>query len=160
MHPIDDMMLGKNIKKDGFRQDCLLAYDYLTVPWYDSVRAMVEGLQKNLFAVVHYRLWLIPFAVFSVVVGTILPTWGLVFGDSTIQLVCLATILIRLLVFLKGLQLQNLPFYYAPGALVTPYISCYIILRSALVIVLQGGITWRGHHYPLKELKKSEPLFF
>lgn len=160
MHPIDDMMLGKTIKKNKFRQDCLLAYDFLTVPWYESVGAMVDGLQKNLFAVVHYRLTLAPFAVAGVVVGTILPAWGLVFGDAIVRMVCLATVLIRLLVFIKGLQLQNLPLEYAPGALITPYISCYIIVRSALVTVVQRGIIWRGRHYPLKELKKSEPLFF
>lgn len=160
MHPIDDMMLGKTLKNKKFRQDCLLAYDFLTVPWYDSVGAMIDGLQKNLFAVVHYRLWLIPLAIAGVVVGTILPAWGLVFGDATVRLVCMVTVSIRMLVFMKGLQLQNLPLYYAPGALVTPYVSCYIIVRSALVTVLQAGITWRGHHYPLNELKKSVPLFF
>ena len=34
MHPIDDMMLGKLIKTNGFRQECLLAHDYIRVPWY------------------------------------------------------------------------------------------------------------------------------
>ncbi|MGW8195212.1 MAG: glycosyltransferase [Desulforhopalus sp.] len=160
MHPVDDMMLGKRIKKAGFRQDCLLAYDYLTVPWYPTLGAMVNGLQKNMFAVVHYRLWMVPVAVAAVVVGTILPVWGLLLGDSAVQLVCLAAVAVRLLVFMKGLRLQGLPARFLPGAFITPYISCYIIVRSALVTVLTDGITWRGQHYPLRELKKSKPLIF
>lgn len=158
MHPIDDMMLGKMIKNGGFRQDCLLAYDYLTVPWYPTISAMVKGLQKNMFAVVHYRLWFIPVAVAALVVGTILPVWGLVLGDRAVQSVCLVTVAVRLLVFFQGLRLQGLPAWYLPGAFITPYISCYIIVRSALLTVVNKGISWRGQHYALKELKKSDPL--
>lgn len=160
MHPIDDLMLGKLIKQHGFFQDCLLAYDFVVVPWYDSVRAMSYGLEKNVFALVHYRVLLIPLVLAAIIIPTIWPLWGLVWGDTTVQAVCLLTLGIRLATFYKGLLVQGLPEWYLPGALITPYISCYIILKSVFVTIKNDGIFWRGRHYALAELRKTEPLLF
>lgn len=160
MHPIDDLMLGKLIKQHGFFQDCLLAYDFVVVPWYDSVRAMSNGLEKNVFALVHYRVLLIPVVLAAIIIPTIWPLWGLVWGDTTVQAVCLLTLAIRLATFYKGLLVQSLPEGYLPGALLTPYISCYIILKSVFVTIKNDGILWRGRHYALAELRKTQPLLF
>jgi glycosyltransferase involved in cell wall biosynthesis len=160
MHPIDDLMLGKLIKQHGFCQDCLLADNFVVVPWYDSVRAMGNGLEKNVFALVHYRVLLIPVALAAIIIPSIWPLWGLVLGDMTVRTVCLLTLAIRLATFHKGLLLQGLPEGYLPGALITPYISCYIILKSVFAAMNNDGILWRGRHYPLAELRKTEPLLF
>jgi len=32
---------------------------------------------------------------------------------------------------------------------------CYMIARSVAVTLWQGGVTWRGTFYPLKELKRG-----
>ena len=160
MHPIDDLMLGKLIKQHGFFQDCLLAYDFVVVPWYDSVRAMSHGLEKNVFAVVHYRTLLIPVVLTAIIIPSIWPLWGLMLGDTTVRAVCLFTLGIRLATFYKGLLVQGLPEGYLPGALLTPYISCYIILKSVFVTMKNDGILWRGRHYALAELKKTQPLLF
>jgi len=160
MHPIDDMMLGKLIKTSGFRQECLLAYDYIRVPWYSSVNAMVNGLQKNMFAVIHYRLLLIPVVLFFFVTVTILPFWGAVLGEGLIQAVCFVTTAVRLAGFYSGLRTQKLPAWYLPGALITPYISIFILLKSVITTVRSKGIFWRGSRYDLEEMKKSDPLLF
>ena len=160
MHPIDDMMLGKIIKEHGYHQDCLLGQDFVVVPWYDSVRAMVNGLLKNMFAVVHYRLLCIPLMILAILVGSIFPFWGVIWGDIPVRNVCLVTIGVRLVSFGYGLKNQGLPIWYLPGAVISPYISCYIILKSACVTLYNGGISWRGQHYPLRELKKAKPLLF
>jgi hypothetical protein len=159
MHPIDDMMLGKTIKQHGFTQDCLLANDFVTIPWYDSVRAMINGLQKNMFALIHYRLLLIPMVLMAIIVPSILPVWGMIVGDTFVQVICLLTVAIRLATFYQGLRIQGLPGLYLPGALVTPYISCYIIVKSAYTTIKNRGIIWRGRRYDLAELKKTEPFF-
>jgi len=160
MHPIDDMMLGKLIKTNGFRQECLLAYDYIRVPWYSSLNAMVNGLQKNLFAVIHYRLLLVPVVLLTFVTVTILPFWGAVLGEGLLQTVCLVTTGIRLVGFYNGLHAQELPSWYLPGAVITPYISIFILLKSVIVTIRSKGIFWRGSHYELEEMKKSDPLLF
>ena len=160
MHPVDDMMLGKTIKQHGFSQDCLLAYDFVVIPWYDSVRAMINGLEKNMFAVLHYRVALVPVALLLIIVPSILPVWGAVFGGIYVQMVCLLTMGIRLFTFFQGLRLQGLPQWYLPGCIITPYISCYIILKSAFVTLKNRGIVWRGQHYALAELRKTTPFLY
>ena len=159
MHPIDDMMLGKIIKEHGLAQDCLLAYDFVTVPWYDSVGAMINGLQKNMFALIHYRLLLLPVVLLAVIVPSILPVWGVIFADTWSRAIFLLTVAIRLLTFYQGLRLQGLPARYVPGGLITPYISCWIIADSAFSTIKNKGIIWRGQHYALAELRKTEPFF-
>lgn len=160
MHPVDDVMLGKLIKRHGFTQDCLLAYDFVAVPWYDSVGAMVKGLEKNMFSLVHYRVLLIPILLSAIIVPTILPVWGMIFGNLSVRIICLITLGIRLAIFFKALQKQEMNIWYLPGCLITPYISCYIIVKSVFVTLANGGIVWRGQHYSLAELRKTEPLIF
>lgn len=160
MHPIDDMMLGKIIKENGFFQDCLLAYEFVSIPWYDSVGAMVNGLEKNMFAVVHYRVVLIPPILLAIIVVSILPVWGTILGDKNVQMICFFAVAIRFAAFYTALRLQGLPGWYFPGCIVTPYISCYIILKSAFVTIKRGGILWRGQHYSLADLKRTIPLVF
>jgi hypothetical protein len=160
MHPIDDLMLGKMIKQHGFFQDCLLAYDFVLVPWYDSVRTMINGLEKNMFALVHYRVWLVPVVLFAIIVPNILPVWGVIFGNNDVRIICFLAVGIRLAACFKGLRMQDLPWWYLPGFIITPYISCYIIMISVFVTKINGGINWRGQHYALAELRKTEPLLY
>lgn len=160
MHPVDDMMLGKAIKDNGFSQDCLLAYDFVAVPWYDTVRDMIRGLEKNMFSVLHYRITLVPVALLAIIVPSIWPLWGAIFWHGYVQTICLVTIAIRLATFSQGLLRQGLPGWYLPGCFLTPYISCYIIVKSAFVTLKNRGITWRGQHYALTELRKTTPFIF
>ena len=160
MHPIDDMMLARIIKKDGFHQECLLAGDYVQVPWYDSVTAMVNGLMKNMFAVVHYRLFVIPFLLVGVTIVSVFPLWGIFFAAGYVRFFCLTAFVIRTLLVWGGLRYQGLPSWYVAGSLFTPYITLYIIVRAAVTTLVRGGIEWRGTVYSLDEMKKSEPFLF
>lgn len=160
MHPIDDMMLGKTIKKHGYSQECLLAGDYVRVPWYDSVPAMVSGLMKNMFAVVHYRLSLIPFLLVGVTIVSVFPLWGMIFCSGYIRLFCMIALGVRTMLFYGGMKYQGLPVWYVVGSLFSPYITLYIIVRSTMTTLVRGGIEWRGTVYSLDEMKKSEPFLF
>lgn len=160
MHPVDDLMLGKLIKQQGFSQHCLFGHDFICVPWYDSVGAMVGGLMKNVFSLIHYRLSLVMLPLLIIILLHVLPVWGVMFGTGKVFAVCCTGLAIRLLIFSKGLALLQLPAAYAPAALVTPYISCYIIVRSAVVSCLNGGIVWRGQLYRLEQLRKAGRLLF
>ncbi|MFH0781878.1 MAG: glycosyltransferase [Pseudomonadota bacterium] len=160
MHPIDDLMLGKILKKHGFHQDCLLAHGFVAVPWYDSVWAMIGGLEKNTFAFVHYRLYSLPLIIVFLFVVNILPLWGVIFFSAAARFLWMLTIILKMLGFFFGLRRQGLPTWYLLGGLFAPYLSLFIICRSAIVVWKNGGITWRGQFYALAELKKSQPLVF
>ncbi len=160
MHPIDDLMLGKILKEHGFRQDCLMGDSFVAVPWYDTVRAMIDGLQKNTFSFIHYRLYFIPPIVVFLVVVNILPLYGAIFCEGLVRLFCLLTLAMKVLGLIFGLRRQGRPAWYLIGVLLTPYLSLYIICKSAFVVQKNGGITWRGCFYDLAELKKGRRLYF
>ncbi len=154
MHPIDDIMLGKLIKRHGFRQDCLLGNGMVSVPWYGTVREFIDGLMKNTFAVYQYRLSAAVAAIFGVVLIGVLPTWGLLFATGPARLLFGGAVAIRLLSFLHGLRQGGFSPWYAGWALVTPYLSIYITAKAAYLTIHNQGITWRGTHYPLAKLKE------
>lgn len=160
MHPVDDLVLGKIVKEKGYCQDCLLGEGLVTVPWYDSMREMSNGLLKNIFAVVHYRILCIPVMVAAVAAVAILPFWALLFGGLAVKVFSLLTIGVRTLLFYYALQAVKLPWFYLPGLVITPYLSCYIIVKAAWLTVVHKGIFWRGQYYQLSEIKASKPLFF
>src|SRR5690606_11849311 len=56
LRPDDDMTLGKLVKKHGFRQDVVFGQSMVRVKWYASLGDMIEGLMKNAFSGVEYRL--------------------------------------------------------------------------------------------------------
>ncbi len=125
MHRFDDIMLGKIIKEAGLRQECLLAYDFITVSWYRSTFAMIGGLMKNVFA------------------------------QGLAQFFFLMTISLRLLLLGQAARHTGLPPWLALAALITPYITVYIILKAVFITLKNNGISWRGSHYSLAELRRE-----
>jgi glycosyltransferase involved in cell wall biosynthesis len=160
MHPIDDLMLGKIVKKNGFRQECLLGYRMITVHWYASVQEMVHGLQKNSFSVFHYRLWLAALAVLFMFSITTLPLVGAFLASGPTFWLFAGTVSIRLAGFTLGTFLCRMNPLTIAGAIAAPFITIYTIARAAVLTTKSKGISWRGTQYPLNKLRKSDPLLF
>ncbi|NTV14298.1 MAG: glycosyltransferase [Desulfobulbaceae bacterium] len=154
MHPIDDIMLGKLIKRGGFRQECLLGNGFVSVPWYGTVREFSNGLLKNSFAVYRYRLSLVAVGVTGVLLLGVLPPWGLLLAETPARLLFAGAIGIRLLSFSHACRQAGLTPWSAGWSLLTPYLNIAITLRAAYRTLRDDGISWRGTHYPLKQLKE------
>lgn len=159
MHPIDDLMLGKAIKSNGYRQFCLRGHDFLAVPWYQSVGEMARGLSKNMFSLVHYNFLPAAAFVISVFLLNTVPLVGLFLTGTWLQLLSAIAIGLRLFVFGRGLVMLRLPLYYVPTALITPYLSSSLLAYAVITTIRQGGIYWRGTYYPLSELRKSQSVW-
>lgn len=157
-HPIDDIMLGKLLKEHGFRQNCLLGQDYVTVRWYENTGQMIDGLMKNVFSLFHFSLFKALTACFISFALHILPFWALFFTHGVTQILFGLTILIRLASFASGFRTINLSPWNFPWALITPYINIYIVLKASVSTLLNNSITWRGTIYPLTMLRKNEPI--
>ena len=85
----------------------------------------------------------------------VLPILGVVFGLGWVRILCAVAVLIALC-FHAGVDvvLRVSPLYaltYPLGAL----LFCYMLLRSTVVTLWQGGIVWRDTFYPLEELKRG-----
>jgi glycosyltransferase involved in cell wall biosynthesis len=160
MHPIDDIMLGKIIKEQGFHQMCLLGQPLVRVSWYASVPAMVEGLMKNVFALFHYRAWLALLSMAVVIALTILPVFGMLWATGATRLLFAAAVLLRLSAFAVGAVVNGMHLTAAVGSLLSPFMSIFIIARATFLTLKRGGIIWRGSFYSLAELRKSRSLIF
>lgn len=155
MHPIDDILLGKVIKQNGFKQDCLTAYAFLTVHWYSSTRKMIDGLMKNIFALYDFRILYAMIAVIMIAVLAVLPLWGALLGTGTLRSICLLVVCVRLLSTAYGTGITGTTWKTLPFSFITPYINIYIIVKGVIKTIAGKGIEWRGTHYPLDKLKES-----
>ena len=72
MRPDDDLKLGKLLKKNGFRPEFVFGQGALRVEWYASVRELIQGLMKNAFSGVDYRVSVV---VVSTVIQLVLLVW-------------------------------------------------------------------------------------
>ncbi len=158
MHPIDDIMLGKIIKRSGFSQQCLLGTEFVTVPWYGSITAMINGLMKNVLAMINYNFFLVPPLLLTIIILNILPLWGVLFADDFSRILFALIVVVKQFAFFFGTRLLQISPWCALATIITPYISCYIVMKASWLNFRDKGIIWRGTHYPLRELRKNPPL--
>ena len=159
-HPIDDIMLGKVIKRSGGSQECLLGHEMVTLPWYASVADMVNGLMKNCLGVINYRFLLLLPLIVTMVMLNILPLWGVFLFDGLIRMIFAMVLVVKLLSALLGARLLGLSSWCSLGTLISPYILVYTIHRAAWSIWRDGGIYWRSTFYPLSYLRTNESILF
>ncbi len=155
LRPDDDLKLGKIIKDEGFRQQFAYGHELIRVQWYGSVREMVVGLEKNLFAGNDYR---ITTTLGGIVTGLILfayPYFALLLTTGSAWLLSLASVIILSLLLLISANRFGTTYWQLIGFPFAVILLCIISLRTMTLNLLQGGIYWRGTFYPLTELRKN-----
>ena len=74
---VDDVGVGFMLHQAGGQTHFALADKDLSLTWYDSISAMFQGLEKNLFgAGAHYRWWVTGFQVVSLWLLLVAPIVG------------------------------------------------------------------------------------
>jgi hypothetical protein len=155
MRPDDDVKLGKLLKKHGCRQDMMFGGGLMRVEWYASLREMVDGLMKNSFAGVEYNLAASLGAGIALLLMTVWPVLGMFFTRGDTQLLNLAIAAVFLLVVADTNHFHSLPRWYALGLPLGGVLFTYILWKATVKTLWEGGIRWRGTHYPLAELKAN-----
>jgi hypothetical protein len=153
--PIDDILLGRLVKQSGGRQECLDGCEFVTVPWYGSVAEMAQGLRKNAFALVDYRLDLLIALTLAVICCVILPFWGLLLAQGAARLffgLTAAVLLLAQFIAVRAFAQSPVCLLWFP---VTPYLKLWLLWQAAISNLRQGGIDWRGTVYPLTELRQN-----
>jgi glycosyltransferase involved in cell wall biosynthesis len=156
MRPDDDIKLGKLIKKAGYRPEFLFGMGMMDVEWYASVRELIDGLMKNAFAGVEYRVSAIIGASAVQLAVNVWPFLALVLTQGETRALNAATVLIMLALCGDTARFLGVPRWYAIGFPVATLLFIYIMWKSMLTALLDGGITWRGTHYSLAELKANK----
>lgn len=154
LRPDDDLKLGERVKKAGFRQGVLYGEKEIWLQWYTSLGAFIQGLMKNTFSVSNYNLYLSALFAFATFILIVLPVPFLLLAGFPYWLMGTFILLTQVLImlFARGIKAR---WWHA---LLIPFaglVMVYIIVRSSLLTIRQGGIYWRDSFYSLKELKKQ-----
>ena len=155
MEVVDDMKLGKIVKMAGFRSGVAVARDFLAVRWHAGAGNLIRGVTKNFFAGASFSLWLVALSIAGTLLLNVAPFAALPFLHGWALVLALISVAI-MLAFHAGVDvvMRVSPLYaltFPLGAL----ILTYMLLRSTLVTLRQGGIIWRDTFYPLDELRRG-----
>ena len=155
LRPDDDLKLGKIIKRAGFRQNLAYGTGLIQVEWYSSVKEVVRGLEKNLFAGTDYRLGLTLAGIVFNLIFCLWPWLAVLLTQGPQRLFYLAACIIMVLIAADGARFHGFNRWTAIAFPVTVTLFTFIVLRTLILTLAQGGIYWRGTFYSLKELKKN-----
>lgn len=156
LSPIDDMMLGKLLKKNGAKQDCLFGQDFIHVEWYSNLKDMIKGLEKNSYALFNYNfLYFLITALLSICLG-IIPFWLAIWTSGILRILGITMVVLRLMVFVVFLRRLAINPLYSLYGLLSNYLIVFILFRNVLLTLVKGGMQWRGTFYSLKELKAQK----
>jgi len=155
MEVLDDMKLGKLVKQARLRSSVGVAQEAVVVRWHAGVGNLVRGVTKNFFAALGYNLPLVVVAICAMLLMNVAPFLGVIFGHGWVRVLAGIAVVIAL-GFHVGVDvvMRVSPFY----ALTHPLgaaLFAYMLARSTVVTLWQGGVTWRGTFYPLKELRRG-----
>lgn len=154
LRPDDDLMLGKLIKRGGFRQIVAIGLDEVRIEWYRTLGEAARGFRKNSFAAVGYS---IPVAIGAVLLN-LLAVWPFVAVSVTqgpVRALYAAAALLSVACLAYHGAVQRLRPWLAPFYPVAAIVCAWIIAAAVGRTLLRGGIEWRGTFYPLAELRKN-----
>jgi glycosyltransferase involved in cell wall biosynthesis len=155
MEVVDDMKLGKLVKQSGFRSSVAIAQDFVSVRWHAGARNIIRGVTKNMFAALGYNLAFAAVALAGVFLLNVVPYLAVFAGHGWIRFVSVIAVVIALCMHGSVDMVNKVSPLYALTHPIGAVAFCYMILRSVAVTLWQGGVTWRGTFYPLKELKRG-----
>jgi glycosyltransferase involved in cell wall biosynthesis len=155
MEVVDDMKLGKILKLGGYRSCVGTGVGYLAVRWQSGFGNLIRGVTKNFFAGVGYSVPLAVLAIVAMLLTNVAPFVAVIFGHGWVRILAAVSVAVALLFHvLVDLGAKISPLYaltHPIGAL----IFCWMLLRSMIVTLRQGGVIWRDTFYKLADLKKG-----
>jgi hypothetical protein len=152
---IDDMKLGKIIKLGGFRSGVAIAPDSVRVRWHAGLGNVIRGVEKNFFAGAQFKVSQAILQIITLLSFNVAPTLGLIFAHGWTRLFAAVAILVPL-GFLAGVDtVMRISPLYALTLPLAALVFTYMLGRSTVITLKQGGIFWRGTFYALKDLRRG-----
>jgi cellulose synthase/poly-beta-1,6-N-acetylglucosamine synthase-like glycosyltransferase len=152
---LDDMKLGKVVKKAGYAQRNVFGGDLISIRWAKGAMGVVRNLTKNFFAIMSFQ-WLR--ALLSCAALLFLNLWpflGVWLAHGWARLPY-AVALFSMFSIYFGMSLHSsVPPYYFVLHPISTVLFTYTMIRSMCLTLWRGGVVWRGTKYPLEELRKG-----
>ena len=150
----DDLMLGRLVKQHGLNQDVYGGQQNLSVRWQTGgVWSIVRGLEKNAFSGTGYSVVRTLGAVAVLLTLFVGPFVALLCGQVTLPVLILS--IGSLLLSVGTAWSVGFPVavgLFFPWAVV---VFCFIMLRSMMMTLRQGGVRWRDTFYSLADLRQA-----
>jgi glycosyltransferase involved in cell wall biosynthesis len=155
MEVIDDMKLGKIVKQAGFRSGVGIAQDFVVVRWHAGARNLINGVTKNFFAGSGFSVARVLISILGLLLMNVAPFGGFVFGHGWVRIFAGICVLV-VLCFHAGVDtVMRVSPLYCFTVPIGAALFGYMLLRSTVYTLKQGGIIWRGTFYPLEALKRG-----
>jgi glycosyl transferase family 2 len=155
MEVVDDMKLGKIVKQAGFRSAVGIAQDSVVVRWHAGARNLINGVTKNFFAGSGFSVARVALAIVGLFLMNVLPFAGLVFGHGWVSILAGICVVIVLCLHAGVDLVMRVSPLYCFTVPIGAVLFSYMLLRSTVYTLKQGGIIWRGTFYPLEALKRG-----
>jgi glycosyltransferase involved in cell wall biosynthesis len=155
MEVLDDMKLGKVVKKAGFAQRNVFGGDLISIRWAKGAMGVVNNLTKNFFAVLSFQWPRTLVSAVGLAFINLMPFVGLWAAHGWAR-APYAVALGSMFVIYVGMSWRSgVPPYYFFLHPISTVLFIYTLLRSMILTLWDDGITWRGTKYPLEELRKG-----
>ena len=155
MEVLDDMKLGKVVKKAGFAQRNVFGGDLISIRWAHGAFGIVNNLTKNFFAVLSFQSWRTLASALALAFINLGPFLGGWFAHGWARLPFAVALGSMLLIYVGMSWRSGVPAYYFLLHPLSTGLFVYTLLRSMVLTLWNDGIVWRGTKYPLEELRKG-----
>ena len=155
MEVLDDMKLGKVVKKSGFAQRNVFGGDLISIRWAQGALGVVNNLTKNFFAVLSFQWWRTVISALGLAFLNFGPFAGVFLAHGWARLPYVVALGSMALIYLGMSWRSAVPVYYFFLHPASTALFIYTLLRSMVLTLWNDGIEWRGTRYPLEELRKG-----
>jgi glycosyltransferase involved in cell wall biosynthesis len=155
MEVVEDMKVGKLVKEHRLTQRAAFGRDLLRIHWASGALGIVRNLSKNFFAFMKFEWWRALGACGGLSLLTLGPFVGLAFAPGWSKLSYSIATLAIFLTYVGMSRKCDIPAYFFVLHPIGGVLFVYTILRSMVITLWNGGVTWRGTRYPLEELRKG-----
>jgi GT2 family glycosyltransferase len=153
MQIVEDVTLARRVKEFGLRQRIAFAPGMVSLHWAAGAMGVVKGMTKNLFAVFAFRPAVLLGACVWFAVFCLGPFMGL--GFSATRLPALVTLAAIAVLYRLVRRMGGIPVWTALAFPFSAVLILYSMVRSMVVTLRAGGVTWRGTFYSLAELRRN-----
>jgi hypothetical protein len=116
---------------------------------------VIRGVTKNFFAAFGYNLPFAAAALAGMFLLNVIPFFAVFIAHGWIRIFSAIAVAAALSMHGSVDVVNRVSPLYALTHPIGAVLFCYMIVRSVAVTLWQGGVTWRGTFYPLKELKRG-----
>jgi cellulose synthase/poly-beta-1,6-N-acetylglucosamine synthase-like glycosyltransferase len=155
MEVVDDMKLGKVVKKARFAQRNVFGADLISIHWAKGAMGIVRNLTKNFFAILSFQWWRVVLSCAALAFLNLGPFLGVWLAHGWARAPYALALVSMFLIYFGMSRHSSIEPYYFVLHPVSTVLFLYTMLRSMILTLGRGGVIWRGTFYPLEELRKG-----